>query len=89
LLAALALNAELATVPAKVLEQWVATGLRLPDPDFKYQGTDATGKPLNPIPYRELDLSRPWQSFDIAHELTTKGIQKFVADYQSTLRRSA
>jgi hypothetical protein len=29
-----------------------------------------------------LDLNLPWQSFDIAHELTTKGIQKFVADYQ-------
>jgi hypothetical protein len=27
-------------------------------------------------------------SFDLAHELTTKGIQKFVADYQRTLRRS-
>lgn len=28
----------------------------------------------------------PWESFDIAHELTTKGIHKFVADYQSTLK---
>ena len=89
LLASLALNAELATVPAKVLEQWAATGLRLPDRDFKYKGNDASGKPLKPIPYKELDLNRPWQSFDIAHELTTKGIQKFVADYQSTLRRTA
>ena len=31
----------------------------------------------------------PWESFDLANELTTKGIQKFVADYQSTLGRSA
>jgi hypothetical protein len=36
-----------------------------------------------------LGLNNPWQSFDIAHELTTKGIQKFVADYRSTLKRSA
>lgn len=89
LLASMALNAELATVPAKVLEEWAATGLRLPDQGFKYTGTDASGKPLKPIPYKELDLNRPWQSFDIAHELTTKGIQRFVADYQSTLRRTA
>lgn len=50
---------------------------------------DAKGNPLKPIPYKELDLDLPWDSFDLAHELTAKGIQKFVADHQSTLRRSA
>jgi hypothetical protein len=44
---------------------------------------------LKVIPYKKLDLSLPWESFDIAHELTTKGIQKFVVDYQNTLRPSA
>jgi hypothetical protein len=44
---------------------------------------------LKTIPYKEADLSLPWQNFDIAHELTSKGTQKFVADYRSTLRRSA
>jgi hypothetical protein len=53
------------------------------------EGVHANGKPLKPIPYKELDLNLPWDSFDLAHELTTKGIQKVVADYQSTLRRSA
>ena len=41
------------------------------------------------IPYKKLDLNLPWESFDIAHELTTKGIRKFVADYENTLRPSA
>jgi hypothetical protein len=36
-----------------------------------------------------LHLNLPWQSFEVAHELTNAGIQKFVADYRSTLRRSA
>ena len=61
----------------------------MPDQDFVYKGVDAKGKGLKPIPYKDLDLNLPWESFDLAHELTTKGIQKFVADYQSTLRRSA
>jgi hypothetical protein len=61
----------------------------LPDRDFTFRGVDASGKLLKAIPYKELDLSLSWESFDIAHELTSKGIQKFVADYQSTLRRSA
>jgi transaldolase len=83
------LAAELATVPSKVLQEWAAASFPMPDQDFKYKAVDAKGKPLKPIGYKELDLDLPWDSFDLAHELTTKGIQKFVADYQSTLKRSA
>jgi transaldolase len=89
LLASFATGAELATVPAKVLVDWDIKGFPMPDKDFSYKAVDASGKSLEAIPYRALDLKRPWQSFDIAHELTTVGIQKFVADYRSTLRRSA
>ena len=89
LLCSFALSAELATVPTRVLEEWAARDFPMPDQDFRYQGVDASGKPLKAIPYKGLDLDLSWQSFDIAHELTTKGIQKFVADYRSTLRRPA
>jgi transaldolase len=89
LLCSFFLGAELATVPSKVLQEWAAAGFPMPDRDFKYKAVDAKGKLLKPIPYKELDLDLPWNSFDLSHELTTKGIQKFVADYQSTLRRSA
>lgn len=89
LLYSFVLSAELATVPTTVLEEWAATGFPMPGQDFLYRGVDANGKLLKSIPYKELDLDRPWESFDIAHELTTKGIQKFVTDYQGTLRRSA
>jgi len=89
LLASFATGAELATVPAKVLVDWDIKGFPMPDRDFCYKAVDASGKALKAIPYKALDLNRPWQSFDIAHDLTTVGIQKFVADYRSTLRRSA
>ena len=89
LLFTFALKAELATVPTKVLEEWAAGGFPMPDQDFRYQGVDASGKPLKAIPYKPLDLDLPWQKFDIAHELTNKGIQKFVADYQGTLKSQA
>jgi hypothetical protein len=61
----------------------------MPDQGFLYKGVDAKGKPLKPIAYKDLDLNLPWESFDLAHELTTKGIQKFVADDKCNLRRSA
>lgn len=89
LLCSLALNAELATVPTKLLEEWAARSFPMPDQDFRYKAVDASGKPLKAIPYRALDLTQPWESFELAHELTTKGIQKFAADYRSTLKRSA
>jgi transaldolase len=89
LLCSLFLDAELATVPSKVLQEWAAAGFPMPDHNFKYKPVDAKGKPLKPIPYKELDLNLSWDTFDLAHKLTTQGIQKFVADYRSTLRRSA
>jgi transaldolase len=89
LLASFALNVELVTVPAKVLGEWAAKGFPLPQPGFTYKGLDSKGNNLKPIPYKELNLSSPWDRFDIAHELTKKGIEKFVADYESTLQRTA
>jgi transaldolase len=89
LLASFALSSELVTVPAKMLEKWASSNFPLPERDFSYKGASESGEPLRPIPYKQLDLNSGWQSFDIAHELTTKGIQKFVADYRSTLKRSA
>ena len=89
LLCSFALQTELVTVPAKILEDWAAQRSPLPDRDFRYIGVDAAGKTLKPIPYRELNLDLAWDSFDIAHELTTRGIEKFVTDYQSTLKGSA
>ena len=89
LLGAFALQAELATAPAKVWGEWAAASFPLPAKDFVYQGQDKSGNPLRPIPYESLDLGQPWEAFDIRHELTTKGIQQFVADYKSTLKQSA
>jgi transaldolase len=89
LLASFALDVELVTVPAKVLEQWATSNFPMPTEDFSYEAMSATREPLKTISYKRLDLNLPWQDFDITHELTTKGIQKFVADYRSTLKRSA
>ena len=88
LLASLALDVELITAPTKVLEEWAAKEFPLPQPGFTYKGVDSKGRNLKPIPYKELDLSSPWDRFEIAHELTKKGIEKFVSDYESTLQRT-
>jgi transaldolase len=89
LLCSFALHAELATVPAKVLEEWAAKGTPLPEDNFVYRAKDSKGNDLKPIEYKELDLNAPWESFELRHELTTRGIQKFVSDYEATLRKTA
>jgi len=80
------LDAELATAPSKVWEEWAASAFRLPGKDFSYKAVDKNGKALKAIPYRELDLTSAWERFDIQHELTSAGIKQFVADYKSTLK---
>jgi len=85
LLASFASDAELVTAPSKVWEEWAASSFPVPEKDFMYEGD----KQLRAIAYKALDLNRAWESFDIRHDLTIKGIQQFVADYKSTLKQSA
>lgn len=83
LLYAFSAGAELTTVPAHVLEQWAREKFPLPDTAFQY-------KPVGtPIPYKQMDLNRRWQEFNLEHELTRKGIEKFAADYRATLYEKA
>jgi transaldolase len=89
LLYAFALNAELVTAPAKILQQWAASEFSLPGKDFVYAAVDKNHQPLNPIAYEKLDLNAPWESFDPHHELTDKGVRKFVEDYKSILAPAA
>jgi transaldolase len=77
------LETELATVPAKILEQWASKNFPTPDNQFQYKA------PGELIPYEKLDLEQGWETFDIRHELTRKGIEKFAADYRATLSRPA
>jgi transaldolase len=89
LFASFALGVDLVTVPAKVLEEWAAKGLPMPDRNFVYRGVDSAGKALESIPYQNIDLHKPWNAFNLKHDLTRKGIEKFVADFESTLRQPA
>jgi len=87
LLACFALGVELVTVPTKVLEAWVANGQPMPDRNFVYRGIDATGKALRPIPYEDINLNKSWTAFNLRHDLTTKGVERFVADFEGTLQQ--
>jgi transaldolase len=73
------LDADLVTVPAKLLTLWAEKNFPLPKAGFQYNSS------AKPIPYEELELTQPWEKFDTTHELTTKGLDKFAADYRKTV----
>lgn len=78
---ALSLGSDIITAPFDIIKLWGEKGLPFPGNDFHY---DTKG--LKAIPYRELDLSQPWESFDIHHDLTDKGMAKFSADWNALMR---
>lgn len=82
LLYALKLGSDIVTVPFNILREWGEKGLPVPGDDYVYD----TGN-LKRIPYKEIDLNRSWQEFDIRHELTDKGMELFSADWNSLVKQ--
>jgi transaldolase len=52
----------------------------LPGPEYTYPM-----KGLKPLFYREIDLGKPWVDYDIRHDLTDKGMEKFSSDWNSLI----
>lgn len=84
ILYALYLKSNIITVPFKVLQEWADKNFMLPDKDFVYNPGN-----LKPVPFREdITLGKPWQEYDIHHDLTDIGIEKFYADWNSLVQSS-
>lgn len=77
---ALQLGSDIITAPFKVLKEWKQKNLPL-GKDFIHQSN------LNQIEYQKLDLNKPWQEFDIFHELTDQGLEKFAKDWQALIKQ--
>lgn len=78
----IALGCDIVTAPYEILKEWAAKGLSLPAKDYQYDP-----KGLAPIGYKDQDLSKNWQDFDISHELTVSGMERFSADWNLLIAR--
>lgn len=76
----LALGADIITAPFKVLKGWREAGCPMPDEKFSYASAG-----LKPIGFRELDLGKHWKEFNIEHDLTAKGIERFAKDWNELI----
>jgi len=78
------LKCDIVTLPFKVFKEWADSGFKLPGEDFVYDLPAQAGVPgLTEIPYTELTLDKPWQEYDIRHDLTDAGVSKFWEDWKS------
>jgi transaldolase len=80
LLFALKLGSDIITAPYEVLKTWAEKKMPIPGDDYIY-GV----KSLRPIPYKNIDLGKKWEDYDIRHELTDKGMERFSADWNALI----
>lgn len=80
LLYAIELKSDIITAPFKVLKEWAEKGMPMPDQNFKYDASN-----LKPIRYQNIDLNKPWQDYNITHQLTDIGMDKFSSDWNALL----
>jgi transaldolase len=81
LLYAIKLGSDIITSPFSVLEEWAKKGLPLPGAEYRYDPGS-----LKAIPYEEIDLTKEWREYDIRHDLTDKGMERFSQDWNSLIR---
>lgn len=79
LLCCLSIDVDLVTVPASVLSRWALANFPVLGPPLMHTWIG------DAISYENLDLEQPWESFDVSHTLTTKGIERFTHDYEHAL----
>lgn len=71
---AIELESDILTAPLKVLKEWK-----------EEEVGQSNNSNLKTIPYKEIDLNKDWQEFNIKHELTDKGIERFANDWNSLI----
>ena len=81
LLYALKLGSDIVTAPFNILKEWGKRGLPTPDEGYTYD----PGK-LTPLHFREIDLTKQWEDYDIRHDLTDKGMEQFSKDWNGLIR---
>ena len=78
----LALGVDLATVPSRVLREWAQDGFKMPEQNYVYDQGDMTD-----LPYEELDLGKEWSEYNIQHDLTDSGLEKFASDWNGLITK--
>jgi transaldolase len=77
----LRLGADIVTAPLSTFREWARLGMTIPGEDYKYES-----KNVSAIEYKDISLDKNWHEYNIKHELTNKGIDKFAQDWNSLIK---
>ena len=76
----LALGADIITAPATIYKQWAQNNLEIPDNNYIYNAGE-----LKPMEYENIELGKNWREYNIKHDLTDKGIERFSNDWNGLI----
>jgi len=76
----LALGADIITAPLKILKEWTENGSIVSSYDYAYDA-----KNLKEITYQDININGFWQNFNLFHELTDKGLERFSQDWNALI----
>ena len=80
-MAAINLGSHIITAPVKILAEWQEAGAVISTKEYVYEKGE-----LKDIQYEELDLGKSLKEFNIYHELTNKGIERFADDWNNLIQ---
>lgn len=78
-------GADYVTAPLNILQEWASAGFPLTTTSTTVASSENTAL-LHAIEFNEIDLNKPWQEYNSSHALTSKGLQKFVEDWNSLVQ---
>jgi len=79
---AISLGSDIITAPFQVLKGWGKKGLPLPGDNYTYNS-----QTLKQILYQDIPLDKNWQEYNIAHDLTDRGLEKFSSDWDMLIKK--
>jgi len=81
ILYAIFLKSDIITIPVKVFKLGAEQNFSIPDDNYSYK-PQVNGADLKTIPYsKDINLGREWQRYDLRHDLTKTGIDRFYSDW--------
>jgi transaldolase len=78
--ACLALEVDIITAPLKILEEWWKRDKEIPEKNFIYDKKD-----LLDIEYQDISLDKNFIDYNLQHDLTDAGLEKFVSDWKTLI----
>jgi transaldolase len=78
---ALKLGSDIITAPYEILKAWGEKGMPIPGDEYRYNAGS-----LKPIPFKEIELDKKWEEYDVRHELTTRGMERFSEDWNRLIK---